>query len=91
MAVSIEAHVPLLDHRIFEFVLKLPEHMKIQRGRTRWFNPKSVLMEMLVSILEQHCSSPVVLRRLCYLLHGANLLQGYRQGLPEFRLAGAQE
>jgi glycosyltransferase involved in cell wall biosynthesis len=45
----------------------------------------------LISILEQHYPSPAVLRRLYYLLHGANLFQGYREGLREFRLAGAQE
>jgi glycosyltransferase involved in cell wall biosynthesis len=45
----------------------------------------------LVSILEQHYPSPVVLRRLYYLLHGANLFQGYREGLREFTLAEAQE
>jgi hypothetical protein len=48
-------------------------------------------MVKLVSILEQHYPSPVVLRRLYYLLHGANLFQGYREGLREFKLAGAQE
>ena len=48
-------------------------------------------MLKLVSILEQHYPSPVVLRRLYYLLHGANLLLGYREGLREFKLAGAQE
>jgi hypothetical protein len=49
-------------------------------------------MVKLVSILEQHYPSPVVLRRLYYLLHGANLLLlGYQEGLREFRLAGAQE
>jgi glycosyltransferase involved in cell wall biosynthesis len=50
-----------------------------------------VNMVKLVSIFEQHYPSPVVLRRLYYLLHGANLFQGYRAGLREFRLAGAQE
>jgi glycosyltransferase involved in cell wall biosynthesis len=45
----------------------------------------------LVTILEQYYSSPVVLRRLYHLLHGANLFQGYREGLREFRLAGAKE
>ena len=47
-------------------------------------------MLKLVSILEQHYPSPVVLRRLYYLLHGANLFQGYREGLREFKLAVAQ-
>jgi hypothetical protein len=44
----------------------------------------------LVTVLEQHYSSPVVLRRLYHLLHGANLFQGYREGLRELKLAGAQ-
>lgn len=48
-------------------------------------------MVKLVSILEKHYPSPVVLRRLYYFLHGANLFQGYRAGLREFKLAGAQE
>ena len=48
-------------------------------------------MVKLASILEQHYPSPVVLRRLYYLLHGANLLLGYREGLREFNLAGTQE
>jgi glycosyltransferase involved in cell wall biosynthesis len=45
----------------------------------------------LVNILERHYPSPVVLRRLYYLLHGANLLLGYREGLQELKLAGVQE
>jgi glycosyltransferase involved in cell wall biosynthesis len=48
-------------------------------------------MVKLVNILEQHYASPVILRRLYYLLHGAHLFQGYRQGLREFRLVGTQE
>jgi glycosyltransferase involved in cell wall biosynthesis len=48
-------------------------------------------MVRLVNMLEQHYPSPVVLRRLYYLLHGANLFQGYRMGLREFKLAGAPE
>jgi len=35
MAASIEARVPLLDHRIVEFALNLPTHMKLRRGRTK--------------------------------------------------------
>jgi asparagine synthase (glutamine-hydrolysing) len=35
MAASIEARVPLLDHRIVEFALSLPPHSKLRRGRTK--------------------------------------------------------
>ena len=48
-------------------------------------------MVKLVSVLERHYPSPVVLRRLYYLLHGANLFQGYRKGLSEYRLAGVEK
>ena len=48
-------------------------------------------MVQLLSILEKYYPSPVLLRRLYYLLHGANLYLGYRAGLREFKLTGVQE
>jgi glycosyltransferase involved in cell wall biosynthesis len=48
-------------------------------------------MVMLVSLLEKHYPSPFVLRRFYNLLHGANLFQGYRAGLREFKPVGVQE
>lgn len=36
MAVSLEARVPLIDHRLFEFAWMLPMNMKIKRGVSKW-------------------------------------------------------
>jgi asparagine synthase (glutamine-hydrolysing) len=35
MATSLEARVPLLDHRIVEFALRLPPQFKMHRGQTK--------------------------------------------------------
>jgi asparagine synthase (glutamine-hydrolysing) len=36
MAVSPEARVPLLDHRVAEFALSLPLSLKKRRGKGKW-------------------------------------------------------
>ena len=36
MAVSLEVRPPLLDHRVVEFAWRLPRHLRIHGGETKW-------------------------------------------------------
>jgi asparagine synthase (glutamine-hydrolysing) len=36
MGVSLEARVPILDHRVVEFAARVPISLKIRSGRTKW-------------------------------------------------------
>jgi asparagine synthase (glutamine-hydrolysing) len=42
MAASLEARVPLLDHRVIEFAVALPSHLKIQDGTGKWLLRRAI-------------------------------------------------
>jgi asparagine synthase (glutamine-hydrolysing) len=42
MAVSVEARVPFLDHQLVEFVMALPERMKVRNGTGKYLLKKAV-------------------------------------------------
>lgn len=46
MAVSVEARVPFLDHKVVEFALSLPQQMKYHNGQTKYIL-KKVAQEIL--------------------------------------------
>ena len=46
MAVSLEARVPLADHRLFEFAATLPQRAKLRAGTTKWL-PRQLLYRFL--------------------------------------------
>lgn len=42
MACSLEARVPLLDHRLVEFAVSLPSHLKVRDGSGKWIFRRAI-------------------------------------------------
>ena len=42
MAVSLEARVPLLDHKLIEFVTSIPAHLKLKDGETKYIFKQAI-------------------------------------------------
>jgi len=53
MAVSLEARVPLLDHRVVEFAWKLPLHFKIRNGTSKWILRQVLYKYVPAELLER--------------------------------------
>jgi asparagine synthase (glutamine-hydrolysing) len=51
MAVSLEARVPLLDHKLIEFAARVPSSLKLRRGTTKY---------LLRRVLERHAPASIV-------------------------------
>jgi asparagine synthase (glutamine-hydrolysing) len=54
MAASLEARVPLLDHRLIEFALNLPDPMRIRFRRTKVIFRKAMQGLLPPEIIEKH-------------------------------------
>jgi asparagine synthase (glutamine-hydrolysing) len=53
MATSLEARVPLLDHRVVEFALNLPPYMKLKGGTTKSILRKVMAERLPPAVLEK--------------------------------------
>jgi len=79
MAVSLEARVPFLDHRLAEFALSLPSDAKFRQGRGKWILRRAVADLVPPSVLAKPKQG-----------FGVPLAQWFRRELRH-RLAGILE
>jgi asparagine synthase (glutamine-hydrolysing) len=53
MAVGLEARVPLLDHRVVEFVWRLPVSLKYRDGQSKWLLRQILYRHVPPSLVER--------------------------------------
>jgi len=51
MAVSLESRVPLLDHRLMEFVATVPSTLKLRNGRGKYLLQRAMAQDLPEAIL----------------------------------------
>ena len=79
MAVALEARVPLIDHRVVEFAWRLPSHVKLRGGTSKW---------LLRQVLYRHVPRELVERpKMGFAIPLANWLRGPLRDWAESLLA----
>jgi asparagine synthase (glutamine-hydrolysing) len=53
MAISLEARVPILDHRVVEFAWKLPMRFKIRNGTSKWILRQVLYKHVPAALVER--------------------------------------
>jgi asparagine synthase (glutamine-hydrolysing) len=53
MSVSLETRIPLLDHRVVEFVWRLPLHMKVRNRESKWLLKRLLYRHVPAALMER--------------------------------------